>query len=297
VIARGVVLSYPKLQTFRRIRASANWRTRSSIHFRARWTRHNARRFERIVLSGGTTDTVQDTNILRGIPLFAGLASADLAVLGGAARVVRYPAGSIVFQEGDEGDYVLVLTKGKVKVTLLGDDGSETVVNELEPPAVLGEIALLDGRPRSATVIAVEPTEFLKIARQPLLDLIRHDPSLALRMMVQLARALRRATEQVRSLAMFDVHGRILRTLLMLAQQRGAANRSRITIRPRPRVMDLALMCGCTRYAVGRALKELARLGYVTLTSDTVVIESRAIRKYLQPSLEHIASPDGPPTA
>jgi CRP/FNR family cyclic AMP-dependent transcriptional regulator len=228
--------------------------------------------------------------------LFEGFQQADLERLAAATRRVSFPRGSIVFQEGDAGDFLLVLTKGRVKVTLLGENGAETIISFLEPPALLGEIALLDDSPRSATVITLEPTEFLQIARGPFLELIKRDPTLAVRMMVQLARALRKATEQVRSLAMFDVHGRLLRALLILAQQRGEQSRSRMIIRPRPPIKDLALMCGCTREAAGRALKALHAAGYVTDAGDGLVIEARAIRKYLEPSLAHIVAPVPPPS-
>ena len=233
-------------------------------------------------------------DLLRRVPLFEGFQQADLERLAAATRRVSFPRGSIVFQEGDSGDFLLVLTKGRVKVTLLGEDGAETIISLLEPPSLLGEIALLDDSPRSATVITLEPTEFLQIARAPFLELIKRDPTLAVRMMVQLARALRKATEQVRSLAMFDVHGRLLRALLILAQQRGEQSRSRMTIRPRPPIKDLALMCGCTREAAGRALKALNAAGYVTDAGDGLVIESRAIRKYLQPPLAHVVAPVPP---
>jgi CRP/FNR family transcriptional regulator, cyclic AMP receptor protein len=236
---------------------------------------------------------VPGADLLRRVPLFSGLAQPDLDQLASAARRVPFPRGSIVFQEGDEGDYLLVLAKGRVKVTLLGDSGAETIVSLLEPPALLGEIALLDESPRSATVITLEATEFLQIARAPIIALIKRDPTVALRMMAQLSRALRRATEQVRSLAMFDLHGRMLRALLMLAQQQGERNRARMVIRPRPPIKDLALMCGCTREAAGRALKALHAAGYISDDPAGLVVEARAIRKYLQPPLAHV-TPPGP---
>jgi CRP/FNR family transcriptional regulator, cyclic AMP receptor protein len=130
---------------------------------------------------------VPGADLLRRVPLFAALAPPDLDRLAAAARRVQFPRGSIVFQEGDTGDYLLVLAKGRVKVTLLGDSGSETIVSLLEPPALLGEIALLDESPRSATVITLDATEFLQIGRAPMLALITTDPTVALRMMAQRA--------------------------------------------------------------------------------------------------------------
>ena len=228
--------------------------------------------------------------VLRHVALFEGLDTADLDLIASAARKVRFPKGSIVFQEGDQGDFLLIIEKGRVKVTLLGDDGRETIVNILEPPALLGEIALLDESPRSATVFAIEPTVFLQIARAPFFEVIRKHPALALKIMARLARALRKATEQVRSLSMFDVPGRMLRALLILAQERGETSRSRMVIRPAPAVKELALMCGCTREAAGRALKTLHATGYTAELPDGLAVEAKAIRKYLQPTLEYVAS-------
>lgn len=230
-------------------------------------------------------------SILRNVPLFSELDAESLALVAGAARRVKFPKGSVVFQEGDPGDYLLVIEKGQVKVVLLGDDGQETIVNVLEPPALLGEIALLDDAPRSATVVAVTATEFLQIARGPFLALIRKHPDLALEIMAKLARGLRKATEQVRSLSMFDVHGRMLRALLITAQEHGETSRARMVIRPHPAVKDLALMCGCTREAASRALKTLHSTGYVSDVPDGLAVEAKAIRKYLQPTLEHLVSP------
>lgn len=229
--------------------------------------------------------------ILRTVPLFDQLDAGELDIVASAARRVRFPKGSIVFQEGDAGDFLLVIVKGRVKVTLLGETGQETIVNVLEPPAFLGEVALLDEAPRSATVIAVEPTEFLQIARGPFLALIARHPTIALRIMARLARSLRRATEQVRTLSMFDVHGRVLRSLLMVAQERGQTERSRMVIRPRPSVKELALMCGCTREAASRALKTLNTSGFVTELDGGITIEPRAIKKYLQPTLQNLTLP------
>src|SRR5262249_19248203 len=152
----------------------------------------------------------------------------------------------------------------RVKVSLLGKDRQETIVRILEPPDFLGEIALFDEAPRSATVIAAERTEILEIAREPFLKLVRKQPIIALKVMTQLARALRRASEQIRTLSMFDVYGRVLRCLLTMALDKGENARARMVIRPRPSIAELAHMVGCERETVSRAMKTLRASGYVT---------------------------------
>ncbi|HJZ72741.1 MAG TPA: Crp/Fnr family transcriptional regulator [Vicinamibacterales bacterium] len=232
---------------------------------------------------------MESVSILRHVPLFADLAPAELEIVAGASRRKSYPRGSIVFSEGDHGDYLLVVLKGRVKVSLLGKDHQETIVRILERPEFVGEIALIDEAPRSATVIALERTEVLEIARDAFVKLVRKQPAISLKVMTQLARALRRATEQIRTLSMFDVYGRVLRCLLTMALDKGENTRARMVIRPRPSIAELAHMVGCERETVSRAMKTLRASGYVTDVDRGLAVEERAIRQYLQPTLQNLA--------
>jgi CRP-like cAMP-binding protein len=113
-------------------------------------------------------------------------------------------------------------------------------------------------------------------------------PEMTLRIIRQLAAALRRATEQVRTLSMFDVYGRVLRCLLVTAQQKGQSDKTRMIIRPRPTVTELAQMSGCSRETVSRALKTLLATGYVGVVDGGIAVEQRAIREYLLPTLQNL---------
>ncbi len=237
---------------------------------------------------------MEGASILKHVPLFADLAGAELEVVAGASRRKQYPKGSIVFHEGDPGDCLLVIVKGRLKVSLLGRDGDETIIRTLEPPDYVGEIALVDDAPRSATVIALERTEVLEIPRVPFLELVKKRPAIALKIMARLAVALRRATEQIRTLSMFDVYGRVLRCLLVMAQDMGQSGKARMVIRPRPAIGELARMVGCERETVSRALKTLRASGYVTEVDRGLAIEQRAIRQYLLPTLQNLAVPADP---
>ena len=228
-------------------------------------------------------------SILKHVPLFAELANAELEIVTAAARHKRYPRGSIIFHEGDRGDYLCVVLSGRVKVTLLGAQGRETIVRVLERLDFLGEMALIDEAPRSATVMAIEPAEVMEIARAPFITLMQQQPAIALKVMTQLARALRRTDEQIRTLSLFDVHGRVLRSLLMMAVDRGQASRSRMLLQPRPSVAEIARMVGCTRETVSRAMKTLRSTGYITDVERGLAVEQRAIRQFFVPSLQNLA--------
>ena len=179
-------------------------------------------------------------------------------------------------------------------MTLLSDDGRETIVAMLERPAFLGEVALLDEAPRSATVMTLEPTEFLQIGRASFKALLTAHPAIAMKIMARLANELRRATEQIRTLSLFDVHGRVLRCLLMMGHEHGESTATRMVIRPRPSVKDLALMIGCSRETVSRAMKLLQDSGYVSVVDRGLAIEHRAIRRYHLPSLQNLTPPKTP---
>jgi CRP/FNR family transcriptional regulator, cyclic AMP receptor protein len=231
---------------------------------------------------------VEDVSVLRQVPLFAELAVSELEMIAAASRRKQYPKRSIVFYEGDRGEYLLVVLDGRVKVSLLGRGGEELLIRTLKRHDFLGEIALFDDAPRSATVIAVERTEVLEIGREPFLEIVAKQPPIALKIMTQLAKEVRRATEQLRTLAMFDVHGRVLRCLLTIALDNGQCNRTRMVIKPRPTVAEIARMVGCERETVSRAMVMLRENGYVTEVDGGVVVEQRAVRQYLQPSLQNL---------
>ena len=240
--------------------------------------------------------TVEAVSILQQVPLFAQLEPSELRIVSDASRRKHYPKGSIVFYEGDPGDCLLVVLNGRVKVCLLGKEGQEAVIRIMERPEFLGEIALIDEAPRSATVITLERTEVLEIARGPFLNVVKSHPAIALKIMVQLARSLRRATEQIRTLSMFDVDGRVLRCLLMMAQDKGQSARSRMVIRPRPSISGLARMVGCERETVSRAMHMLRATGYLTEIDGGLAIEQRAIKQFLLPALQNLAGPSEPTT-
>jgi CRP/FNR family transcriptional regulator, cyclic AMP receptor protein len=235
---------------------------------------------------------VLGTAILRNVPLLAGLADSELELVASSSRRLKYPKKSIVFQEGDAGDFLLIILRGRVKVTLLGEEGRETIVAILERPAFLGEVALLDESPRSATVMTLEATEFLQIGRRPFIALVKQHPSMAMKIMSRLANELRQATEQIRTLSLFDVHGRVLRCLLVMGQRQPGSTPTRMLIRPRPSIKELALMVGCSRETVSRSMKVLESGGYVTIIERGLAIEHRAIKQYLLPALQNLMPRD-----
>lgn len=210
---------------------------------------------------------------LKSIPLFSELTNAELDLILSSAREQRYPRGSIVFYEGDPGDFLMVVLKGKVKVALLGEGGQEIILAMLGVRDFFGEMAILESAPRSATVMTVEPSEFLCLDQQSFSNLLQDQPSISTKILKHLSERLRQADEQIRSLAMFDIYGRIAQCLLRLGQTQGKRLDGQLIITERPSFQELSHMIGCSRETVSRAMKVLQEDGYLTVTRKDITIK------------------------
>jgi CRP/FNR family cyclic AMP-dependent transcriptional regulator len=218
--------------------------------------------------------------VLRTIPLFASLTDDQLDSVLKSAETVTHAADAVLCHEGDAGDCLYILLEGRVKVCLLGREGKEIILAILEPHSYFGEMALLDGSPRSATIMTLVPSTLIRWSRSNFLALVLHDETLARKILAHLVGCLRRANEQIRTMAMFDIHGRVVRTLLRLAHEHGTRDNTRILIEPRPSQEMLAHMVGCQRETISRAMRDLQNCGYVKVVKRSLVVEERALRRY-----------------
>jgi CRP/FNR family transcriptional regulator, cyclic AMP receptor protein len=218
--------------------------------------------------------------LLQQVPWFADLAATELALLRDRSDTRWYPKGSIVFYEGDRGDYLAVIIKGRLRVSLLDAEGGETIIRELGPGDQLGELSLLDGLPRSATALAVERTQILRLTREPFLELLQKRPTVMLKVMQRVVADLRRATEQIRTLSLAGLRGQVVRCYIQIALERGLATGSSIELRPQPARLEVARRIGCRPESVSRAMKELYAARFMTRVNGGVIVEAKAARRY-----------------
>lgn len=206
------------------------------------------------------------------VSLFAGLEPEELATLARAVRRRRCLKGTVILAQDEPGDVGFLIVDGAVDVLLESEDGRQFIVARLGPGDHVGEMALFDDEPRSATVVAAEDSELLVMRRDEFLSELLGHPRIMLRMLVSLSRRLRRADTQVASLAFGDTAARLARLL--------TANAT-----PGPRGLsievaqdDLASMVGATRQTVGRIFGAWRRQGYIaTGRRRTVVLNSEAL--------------------
>ncbi|MCK5119282.1 MAG: Crp/Fnr family transcriptional regulator, partial [Candidatus Latescibacteria bacterium] len=170
---------------------------------------------------------------------------------------------SVILLAEEEGNSLFIIQKGRVKVSILSEDGREIVLTLLGDGEFFGEMSLLDGLPRSATVIALEDTEALMLRREDLLRLIERTPQIAIKLMAELTIRLRKTDQKIESLALLDVAGRIASAVLQLASDEGEETPEGLVIYNHPTQQLLANMTGSTRETVSRVLKRFRKEGYM----------------------------------
>ena len=209
--------------------------------------------------------------ILQRVPLFSQLSAVELQRVVDVARERAYPRNSVILFEDDPGDALYVVATGQVKVVLIGEDGREVILSVMGPGEFFGEMSLLDDEPRSAHVIAMEDSSLAVLRREDFESLLTATPQIALALLRELSRRLRRADEKVGSLVLLDVQGRVARLLLDMAGEEGG---ERITRRLTHHT--IAQMIGSSRETVSRTMRDLTDKGLIAVQRRDIVIRDRA---------------------
>jgi CRP/FNR family transcriptional regulator, cyclic AMP receptor protein len=215
---------------------------------------------------------MEELELLRTVPIFSELTDDDVASLARLASRRRYPKDQVVFFENEEGDFFFMILEGRIKVTILGDDGREVILTVLGPGDFFGEMALLDNEPRSATAIAVEDSELLSLHRTDFQTVLTENRSITSALIKSLTARLRKANHQISTLALLDVYGRVARVIAEMARDEGRRLRDgRIAFR-RATHQEIANRIGTTRETVTRMLKDLERQGLIHIEGKEIVV-------------------------
>ena len=183
-------------------------------------------------------------------------------------RIQNFRKGVVIVQEGDYGDTLFIILSGRVKVFATGEDEREIVLDIHGPGEFVGEMAL-DGGPRSASVITLEPTTCSIVGRDALREHIASNPDIAFEILAKVIRRARRATANVKNLALLDVYGRVTRLLNELATDQDGVR----VIAEKLTHQDIAERVGASREMVSRLLKDLAQGGYVEIRDRQLLLK------------------------
>jgi CRP/FNR family cyclic AMP-dependent transcriptional regulator len=183
----------------------------------------------------------------------------------------KFPRNTIIFSKGDESDSLYLVCKGKVKVVIEDEQGKEIVLSVMGPGEYFGEMAAVDGAPRSATVVTREPTELMIIHRSDFRNVLSSNPDVVFNLLKVLVDRLRRADEKIERLAFMNVHGRVVDFLLRMAEPQD----QKWVVREKPTHQEIGNTIGCSREMVSKVLRELLRNGTISIERNRIVINRR----------------------
>lgn len=219
--------------------------------------------------------------VLKSVPLFREVSEADLRAIADLVRERRQPKGSLILTQGDEGEALFLIRSGQVKVTIVAEDGREVILSVLGPGSFFGEMALIDDEPRSAHVFAMQESVLLVLRREDFRARLARSPELAIALLRELSRRLRRADDTITSLMLLDVSGRVAHLLLELAREEGGDQNMAIT----RRLTHAAIgqMVGASRETVSRTMRNLVLRNVVAVSRKGItLLDPAALRLVAQ---------------
>ena len=209
---------------------------------------------------------------LHTVELFSGLSDQQLDALLHGSRTRFFSKGTVVVHEGELGQALFIIKSGSLKAYLNDDEGKEVVLSTLGPGEYFGELALIDHAARSASIAALEPSELVQVPKEAFQELLRQHPEVVHMVLRNLVGQVRRLSDNIRTLALLDVFGRIVRLLTSLGTEDA---QGRLIITPKLTQREIANRVGSSREMVSRILKDLAIGGYITIDSDSMMVNKK----------------------
>jgi len=201
--------------------------------------------------------------LLKKIPIFASLNEKQLSHIASYCVIKKYSKDQLILVEEEAGKTLFIISKGRVKVTRTSDDGREVILSILESGDFFGEMSLLDGKTRSASVTAIEDSELLLLRRGDFIQILEDFPKIAIALLIELASRLRKSDTQIKSLSLQDALGRVASTLILLAEEIGKSKHGSMQIPKIPLQQDLANMAGTSRETISRVFRSLENDGLI----------------------------------
>ena len=223
-------------------------------------------------------------DVLAATPLFHQLDRAELDALAELTSERQVARDGVVVRRGDPDSSLLILVHGRLRAGAMSSDGREVTIGLMEPGAVLGEIALLDGRPRSMDVAAMLDSLLLQVDRASFLPFLRARPDLMLRLMSLLCDRLRRASAAFEDVALAPLPARLARLLLTLAGTHGVPSGTGVRLRLRLSQRDIGAQVAATRERVNKQLRQWHEAGILAEEDGQLILrQPEALRALVDP--------------
>lgn len=217
-----------------------------------------------------------DTRLLKTIPIFSGLEQEDLERIAQLCVRKTCAPNQVILVEEESGQSLFIIKRGSVKVSHVSDEGREVILSILDAGDFFGEMALLDGKGRSANVTALVETELLMLRRADFLSLLEDYPQISIALLRELAGRIRMSDSHISTLSLKDALGRVAMALIHVAEKTGRARGQEMVIPKLPIQQDLANMAGTARETISRALGHFEEMGYLHREGRRVIIRDFA---------------------
>jgi CRP-like cAMP-binding protein len=213
---------------------------------------------------------------IKNIPLFKALKDTQLKEIAARCKSAQYKKGDVIFHRTDLSTDLYIVNSGKLKAVLADEEGGEMVLAQFEKGAFFGELSLLDGKGRSATIVADSDAELAVLKKDVFLDLLYKEPKIAVELMATLVERLRKADDMIESLAFLEVGERLIRTLLDAATADGIGSKGFLKAGKLTH-KELAGRIGSSREAVSKCMKVLSTKGVIKEAEGHILIAQNAL--------------------
>ena len=213
--------------------------------------------------------------------LFAGLSADERTAVVARARIRTVDAGEIIFAIGSPGDQMMALLRGTIRISVPSSDGKELLLAIIRPGEVFGELAVLDGKERSADAIAESPSTLAILDRKDILSFFERQPSAWPKLVSVLCQRLRHTDQAFAEVALLELPARLAKSMLRLLELHSVLTPGKKPV-IRFSQRELANMVGGTRESVNRCLRNWQRNGIVQIAEGLIIITNR-------PALENMA--------
>lgn len=231
------------------------------------------------------TTSLNREDILAGHFLLRHLQPEELSKLAASATLARHKAHATIFQKGDPGSSMMAVVQGRVKICTYSADGKELVLNIIDRGGLFGEIAVMDGRPRSGDAVALEDTELLVLERARLMPFLMANPEIPTRLIATLCQRLRQTSEALEDALLRDAPSRVARGLLRLAVTFGKQESGGLRLDIKLSQQQIGNLIGISRESTNKYIVEWTRARFLTVNNGFITITDKA-------ALESLAETD-----
>lgn len=214
-----------------------------------------------------------DAVLLKTVPLFGGLQDRDLSRVADLMVTKKYRKNNLIFFEDDLGQNLFIIKHGRVKISRIDEKGDEVIFAILGEGEFFGELSIIDGLTRSATVTSIDEVELLVLRRGDFIDILQKYPQISITLLKELASRIRKSDTQIKSLSLKDARGRVATTLIRLAEDIGFMHDGKVVLKKLPLQKDLANISGTSRETISRVIKKLEVDGYFNKKGNTLTFK------------------------